>query len=266
MVDASRIWDVLSALSRRCRSGPRGAPLPLSQVWSGNPDDRSPIGARHHSWRDIMSMKPAEGAIDRSRIAYQHPAAFRFGLTAVTVGVLLHLPFYYSARHDHYRLVGRTPDASMMFGMALIVIGLAATFYGLFPKLSTVSRGYVSRIKVRALDDAPISPAHIGLLVVMAAAITIDVMKPTTLAFIAPGAAKEYGLRSPLNPHAHALPIALYALCGIGGTVIGSFLWGWFGDKIGRRASILLAGVIFIAVAACGAMPAYWANLIVCFT
>jgi len=212
-----------------------------------------------------MSMKPAEGAIDRSRIAYQHPAAFRFGLTAVTVGVLLHLPFYYSARHDHYRLVGRTPDASMMFGMALIVIGLAATFYGLFPKLSTVSRGYVSRIKVRALDDAPISPAHIGLLVVMAAAITIDVMKPTTLAFIAPGAAKEYGLRSPLNPHAHALPIALYALCGIGGTVIGSFLWGWFGDKIGRRASILLAGVIFIAVAACGAMPAYWANLIVCF-
>ena len=198
-------------------------------------------------------------------IAYEHPAAFYFGVTAVTVGVLLHLPFYYSARHEHYHLAGRTPDGALMFGMALIIIGLASTVYGLFPRLSEVSRGYVSRIRVRALDDAPISAKHVGLLFVMAAAITIDVMKPTTLAFIAPGAAKEYGLRSPLNPHAHALPIALYALCGISGTVIGSFLWGWLGDRIGRRASILLSAVIFIAVAACGAMPAYWANLIVCF-
>jgi len=101
--------------------------------------------------------------------------------------------------------------------------------------------------------------------IVMAAAITIDVMKPTTLAFIAPGAAEEYGLKSPLNPNASGLPVALYPLSGISGTVVGSFLWGWFGDKIGRRASILLAGIIFVAVAVCGAMPVFWANLVVCF-
>jgi MFS transporter, putative metabolite:H+ symporter len=201
-------------------------------------------------------------------IEYQHPAAFWFGVVAVTVGVIMHIPFYYAARHTTplpYTLLGRKPDASMWFGMLLIFVGLGATAYGLFPRLSEVSRGYVSKIKVRALDDAPIKPAHIGLLLVMAAAITIDVIKPTTLAFMAPGAAVEYGLKSPLNPHAHALPVALYPLCGISGTVIGSFLWGWFGDKIGRRASILLAAIIFVAVAVCGAMPVFWANLVVCF-
>src|SRR6266511_3198544 len=126
-----------------------------------------------------------------SAIQYQHPAAFWFGIAAVTVGVIMHFPFYFSARHQHYVLVGRTPDVSFMAGMGLILVGVGAT--------------------------------------------------------------------------AHGLPIALYPLSGISGTVIGSFLWGWFGDKIGRRASILLAAIIFIAVAVCGAMPEYWANLIVCF-
>src|SRR5207249_239922 len=46
---------------------------------------------------------------------------------------------------------------------------------------------------------------------------------------------------------------------------IGSFLWGWLGDKIGRRASILMAGVIFVAIAVCGAMPHFYWHLGTCF-
>src|SRR5438128_6128117 len=92
----------------------------------------------------------------RTGIEYQHPAAFWFGVTAVTVGVLLHLPFYWSARHNHFILRGRTPDAAFWIGMSLIFIGLAATAYGLFPRLSEVSKGYVSKIKVRAMDEAKI--------------------------------------------------------------------------------------------------------------
>src|SRR5205809_3569278 len=111
---------------------------------------------------------------DARKSDYEHPAAFWFGVAAVTVGVLLHLPFYFSARHDHYILKGKSPDGAMWFGMLLILVGLVSTGYGLFPKLSEVSRGYVSRIKVRAMDEAKIKPAHIGLLLVMAAAITID--------------------------------------------------------------------------------------------
>ncbi len=39
----------------------------------------------------------------------------------------------------------------------------------------------LASVKVRALDDVPIRRSHLLLLLVMAAAVTIDVMKPTTL-------------------------------------------------------------------------------------
>jgi putative MFS transporter len=208
---------------------------------------------------------PRKGGIE-----FHHPGAFWLGAAAVTAGVILMLPMYLGNSDRacggaaKYCLNGLKPDSLMWFGMILTGIGLVATGYGLFPKLSQVSRGYVSRIRVRALDDAPIRPAHVALLLVMAAAVTIDVMKPTTLAFVVPGMAKEYGLRSPANPAA-SVPVAWLPLAGISGTVLGSFLWGWFGDKIGRRASILLAAVLFIATAACGSMPYYTWNFFTCF-
>lgn len=198
-------------------------------------------------------------------VTYEHPLAFWVGVTAVTAGTLMQLPMYFMAEDMGYHLRGMGFDATMTVGMILIFLGLGLTAYGLFPRLADVTQGAVSRIQVKALDDAPITGAHIGLILVMAAAITIDVMKPTTLAFVAPGAAAEYGLRSGLNPNASGWPIALYPLAGISGTVVGSFLWGWLGDRIGRRSSILIAAVMFIATSTCGAMPEYWINLVMCF-
>jgi len=197
-------------------------------------------------------------------VTYEHPVAFWAGVAAVIVGTLMQLPMYFDAKDMGYRLRGMPFDGTMLVGMGLIFLGIGLTVYGLLPSLDAGSEA-VSRIKVKALDDARITRAHIGLILVMAGAITIDVMKPTTLAFVAPGAAAEYGLRSPLHPNAAGLPIALYPLSGITGTVIGSFLWGWLGDRIGRRASILIAAVMFIATSTCGAMPAYWINLVMCF-
>jgi len=198
-------------------------------------------------------------------VTYQHPVAFWCGVAAVIAGTLMQLPMYFDAKDMGYKLRGMPFDGTMTTGMILIFLGIGLTAYGLFPRFSAVTQSAVSRIKVKALDDANITRAHVGLILVMAAAITIDVMKPTTLAFVAPGAAAEYGLRSPLNPHSSGLPIALYPLAGISGTVVGSFLWGWLGDRIGRRASILVAAVMFIATSTCGAMPAYWINLVMCF-
>jgi len=200
-----------------------------------------------------------------SGISYEHPVAFWYGVAMVTIGVILQLPMYYMARKNHHHLAGMAITPEMAVGMVMIFAGIAAAIYGLFPRDPPPSAEWTSHIKVTTLDDAPIKRAHIGLLLVLAVAITIDVMKPTTLAFVAPGAAAEYGLRSPLNPHAHALPIALYPLCAVAGLVPGSFIWGWLGDRIGRRASILIAAVIFVATSTCGAMPAYWLNLITCF-
>jgi putative MFS transporter len=122
----------------------------------------------------------------------------------------------------------------------------------------------VSVLRIRALDDAKLSPAHLGLLLVMAIAVTIDVMKPVTLSFVAPGFGREYGLKSALHPGG-SVPVALLPLAGITGTVVGSIIWGWLGDSIGRRASILLAGVLFIATSVCGSMPDYRWNLFMCF-
>jgi putative MFS transporter len=197
--------------------------------------------------------------------SYEHPLAFWCGVTTTTVGVLLQLPDFVSARHDHYHLAGMPVSPAMAIGMALMFVGVGLTTYSLFPRSQPV-RPDLSRISIGPLDEARLSWSHVGLLLVMAAAITIDVMKPASLAFVAPGAATEYGLRGPLNPHAHALPISLYPLAGISGTMIGSFVWGWLGDHIGRRASILLAAILFIATSTCGTMPEYWMNLITCFT
>lgn len=182
----------------------------------------------------------------------------------MTVGVLLHLPVYLGARDEGYRLAGMAVDGPMKAGMALVLLGLAATFYGVLPSRSGAPRGPAAlTLRVRALDDARLSRAHVGLLLVMAAAVTIDVMKPVTLSFVVPGFGREYGLKSTLNPGA-GVPVALLPLAGIAGTVLGSFIFGWLGDRIGRRSSILLAGALFIATSICGSMPDYRYNLVMC--
>ena len=196
-------------------------------------------------------------------VTFHHPAAFWFGAIAIIVGVILHLPMYVCASEMGYRMVGMPMDAPMMIGMFLIVVGLVASLYGLCPPLATTANAR-SPVMVQRLDAAPIGAAHIGLLIVMAIAVTIDVMKPTTIAFVMPGMALEYGMRSPLNPTG-GTSVAYLPLFAIIGMVSGSFLWGWLGDRIGRRAAILFAGITFIATSICGAMPDYRWNFFMCF-
>ena len=205
----------------------------------------------------------AERVRANSRIRFRHPLAFWSAALCCTIGVLLHLPMYYDARSMGYKMAGMTPDPAMLIGMALIVIGLAVAVYALLPgRAGEISR-QASNIRVAALDDAPIRRQHVLLLIVMAIAITIDVMKPITLSFVAPGVAAEYGLR-PANPHG-SLPVAWLPFFGIAGTVLGSWVWGSLGDRIGRRASILLAGLMFTTTSICGAMPGFSWNLLMCF-
>ncbi|GAA2263722.1 MFS transporter [Actinomadura luteofluorescens] len=195
-------------------------------------------------------------------ITFAHPPAFWTGFLACVAGVALHLPMYIGSAGMDYHMRGMAMDAPMVTGMALIVVGLALTTYGLLPRGLAASRRE-GAARIRAAHDAPFRPAHIGLVLVMTTAVTIDAMKPITLSFVAPGMGKEYGLKSALNPGGH-WPVALLPLFGLTGTVLGSFLWGWLGDHIGRRSSILLAGVMFVTTAVCGAMPSFWWNLAMC--
>lgn len=197
-------------------------------------------------------------------VTFHNAVAFWFGAVAVTVGVIGHLPMYLMGRNIGYRLVGMPMDVPMKIGMVAIIAGLIASLYGLYPRSAEVTARAASRIRIAALDDAPLSLTHVTLLLAMALAVIIDIMKPTALAFVMPGMTAEYGLKSPLNPGG-SIPVAYVALSGIVGTVVGSFLWGWLGDRIGRRASILYAGIGFIATSICGAMPDFSWNLVMCF-
>jgi putative MFS transporter len=201
--------------------------------------------------------------VDRGT-TFGHPGAFWTGVVAVIAGVILHLPMYVEARDMGFRLAGMPLDVSMIVGMVLIVTGLAATFYGLVPRDHAELRASDVHIRVKALDEVPISKRHVALMLVMAAAVTIDVMKPATLSFVLPGMTREYGLRSPLH-QSGTIPAALLPLAGITGTVLGSFLWGWMGDRLGRRPSILMAAMTFIATSICGSMPSFTLNMVMCF-
>jgi len=208
-------------------------------------------------------MKSFKELGSNGKIIFRSKGAFWVGFFSVAVGVALQLPMYINAESMGYRLVGMPMTTSMNWGMVLEVLGCLITLYSLIPT-ARIREQNDFQLKVKALDDAPINRTHIGLLLVMAVAITLDVMKPTILSFVVPGMAREYVLKSPLFPNA-TIPVALLPLCGITGTVIGSFIWGWLGDKIGRKSSILMAGVTFIATSACGSMPSFWMNCVMCF-
>lgn len=206
----------------------------------------------------------ASRTLARGGVHFERPVSFWLGALAVTAGTLMGLPMFFGARDMGYRLVGMPIDGTMWAGMALIVGGLAACGWALWPRAAEQTAGGVARLRVRALDDAPLNVAHYVLLFVMGLAVMIDIIKPTTLGFVLPGFAKEYGLKHPAVPTG-TVPAALLPLMGILGTTIGSFLWGWMADRIGRRSSILLAALVFIATSVCGSMPDYRLNIAMCF-
>jgi len=197
-------------------------------------------------------------------VTFGNAAAFWVGFALVTGGVIAHLPMYLMGKDMGYRLVGMPMGMPMKVGMVAILVGLVVSLYGLLPKAPPANAALASKIRVSALDDAPLTRAHWGLVATMMLAVTIDIMKPTALAFVIPGITLEYGLKGPLNPGG-TIPVAYLSLSGIVGTVLGSFLWGWLGDRIGRRASILYAGIGFIGTSICGAMPEFSWNLVMCF-
>ncbi|HET7103373.1 MAG TPA: MFS transporter, partial [Terracidiphilus sp.] len=172
---------------------------------------------------------------------------------AVTVGVLLHIPMFLMGRYTHYRLAGMPMGTGMIIGMGLIVAGIGATAYGLLP-----SRGKaLTYEEIAPPEDAPLTRAHWLQIALLSIALIIDVMKPATLGFVIPGMRTEYGLSF--------ASVAILPFSGLLGTTIGSFVWGALADMYGRRATILLAAVVFMGTSICGAMPSFAWNIFMCF-
>ncbi|MEO6817992.1 MAG: MFS transporter, partial [Edaphobacter sp.] len=186
--------------------------------------------------------------------SWVHAFAFWSGCTAVTVGVLLHLPMFLMGRTNHFRLAGMPMGTGMYIGMALIVLGFAAAAYGLMPRRT---KGNIACEEIEPPESAPLTRAHWIQIIVLATALIIDVMKAASLGFVIPGMRVEYGLS-----FAAVAVLPFFALLG---TTLGSFLWGMLADLYGRRASILLAAVIFMGTSICGCMPSFGWNIFMCF-
>jgi putative MFS transporter len=185
---------------------------------------------------------------------WRHMFAFWAGSAMVAAGVALHLPMFWMGRNMGFRLVGMPMDPGMLVGMALIIIGILAAAYGLLP---TRLPDHISHGSITPPEDAPLTKAHWIQIALVGIALVVDVMKAATLGFVTPGMRVEYGLGS--------AQIAVLPLVALTGTTVGSFIWGALADLYGRRASILLAAVMFVGTSICGAMPSFAWNIFMCF-
>ena len=188
--------------------------------------------------------------------------AFWSGSAMVAVGVALHIPMFLMGRKTGYRLAGMPMDPGMLIGMALIILGVLAAAYGLLPAhrhRKEASHEFIgpSHEFIAPPEDAPLTKAHWIQIGLVGIALVIDVMKAASLGFVTPGMRVEYGLG--------AAAIAVLPVVALTGTTVGSFIWGTLADIYGRRASILLAAVMFVGTSICGAMPSFAWNVFMCF-
>lgn len=230
----------------------RAAGKPLESAdWTVRATVRIPICVRGRGHLIFAAMKGEGGG------RFRHSLAFWLGTAAIVTGVGFHLPDFFNARSMHYQLAGMPMSQLMYAGMGLIVAGLGATAYGLFPVRDHKAADASGDFELHTMDNARLGWAHWQVVLVLGVALIVDVMKPATLGFVAPGMRAEYGIST--------ATASLLAFCAMLGTTSGSILWGMLADRLGRRGSILLASLMFISTGICGTMPAFKWNLLMCF-
>ncbi len=192
---------------------------------------------------------------------------FIAGVVCVTAGVALQLPDVAMIIEAH-----RMPDMdgmddmdmpaamsmwtpSMIAGMLLEVVGLVAAVVALFRAAPRQigAGGYAPE----AIEHGELRPIHAVTFLILAVALVVDIMKPLTIGFVLPGMREEYGVSQAV--------VSVLPLVALSGTAIGSVVWGLLGDRFGRRTALMLATLLFVATSACGAMPTFSWNLVMCF-
>ena len=172
--------------------------------------------------------------------------AFVLGVSAVTIGVLMHVPMFWMGRHNHFDLSGMPIGMDMILGMVAIVGGVIVAAYGLLPRNVSQLLSTSNEIIVSPPEDAELSASHWILMGVLVIALIIDIMKPASLGFTLPGMMAEYDVDK--------ATVSLLPFSALVGTVVGSIVWGIIADIYGRKASILLSAVLFVGTSAATAL------------
>ena len=180
------------------------------------------------------------------------PLLFWTGVALTCAGVVEHLWMFIdsASMHFHMSMMDMSP-AIMWAAMAAIAAGVVISGIALMQPRTAGSTA------APAPAPAPMTTASRRRLVaILSFALLVDQMKPATLAFIVPGLRDEYGLS--------AADVSWLPTVALTGTVLGSLIWGRAADRIGRRATILIASLLFLGTTVCGAMPTFSGTLVMC--
>ncbi|MFJ9012765.1 MFS transporter [Streptomyces canus] len=180
------------------------------------------------------------------------PFLFWTGVALTCAGVAEHLWMFIdsASMHFHMSMMDMSP-AMMWAAMAAIVVGVALSGIAVVPPRTTAPTPAPA-----PAAGAATAASRRRLIAILSFALLVDQMKPATLAFISPGLRAEYGLS--------AAEVSWLPTVALTGTVLGSLIWGRAADRIGRRATILIASLLFLGTTVCGAMPTFGGTLLMC--
>ncbi|MFI6932740.1 MFS transporter [Streptomyces sp. NPDC050287] len=177
------------------------------------------------------------------------PLLFWTGVALTCAGVVEHLWMFIDSASMSFHMSMMGMSSVMWVAMVAIVVGV-------------VLSGFAVVQPQKAGPSAAATPARTAtasrrrLIAILSFALLVDQMKPASLAFITPGLRAEY--------HLSAADASWLPTVALTGTVLGSLVWGRAADRIGRRATILIASLLFLGTTVCGAMPTFGGTLVMC--
>ncbi|MEU7059047.1 MFS transporter [Streptomyces sp. NPDC046197] len=177
------------------------------------------------------------------------PLLFWTGVVLTCAGVIEHLWMFADSASMDFDMSMMEMSPVMWAAMVAIVVGVVISAFAAVQPSGTGP----------AVASAPPRPVTVNrhrLIAILTFALLVDQMKPATLAFISPGMRAEY--------HLSTTEISWLPTVALTGTVLGSLMWGRAADRIGRRATIVIASLLFLGTTVCGAMPSFGGNLVMC--
>lgn len=177
------------------------------------------------------------------------PALFWAGVALTCAGVGQHVWMFIDSASMGFHMAMMGMPGTMLAAMVAIVVGVVISGFAVVQPPGAEPAAAPAPVRT-----PPASRRR--LIAVLSFALMVDQMKPATLAFIQPGMRAEF--------HLSAAEISWLPTVALSGTVLGSLVGGRAADRIGRRATILIASLLFLGTTVCGAMPTFSGILVMC--